>query len=142
MQQRSLGKGTGIRIRRNKRDRALARQCSGKNVGRRMQITLVVSADQLSIFRKGDVTLENAGAHARARFMAFLGVLGKLQGSAPTVANRKVSLFERIVTALLQRILEGAGTQFIDKIERARPELYVLAVFVRAQSSPRSASSP
>ena len=102
-----------------------------KDVGRRMQVALVVTADEFPIAGEGHVAFEDAGAHARARLVAFLGVFGELQRRATAVADREVGLMEgRAGRALLEFFLEAALVHFIDEIERARTKLHVLPLSV------------
>src|SRR2546422_5560854 len=95
-----------------------------------MQIALVVAANQFAVLGKGHITFLDAGAHARARFMAFLGVLRELQSAAAPVTDRKGRLAERALAALLQPALERAGAHLVDQIKGTRPDLDT-AVFVR-----------
>src|SRR5262249_52569154 len=69
---------------------------------------------------------EDAGAHAGARLVTLLRVLGELQGPAAPVADRERRPLERAVAAALQRALEGTGAHLVDEIERARTELDAL----------------
>src|SRR5262249_34033890 len=107
----------GIELRRCERSRALLGEVGEQDVGGRVQVALVVAADELSVARERDVALEDAGTHASARLVALLRVLGKLQRSAATMADRERRPPERSVTALLEGALQPAGTQFADEIE-------------------------
>src|SRR5262245_25611055 len=95
-----------------------------------MQVALVVTADEFPILGEGHVTLEDAGAHARASLVTLFGVLGKLQGPTPAVTDRERSLFEGPVTTLEQSLLEWAGSHFIHQVERARPQLHAMGIAV------------
>ena len=74
--------------------RALAGKVRDEDVGGRVQVALVVAADELSIVGEGHVALQDTGAHTRARLVA-LGVLGELQRPATTVADGEVSSDKR-----------------------------------------------
>src|SRR6267143_1840231 len=95
-----------------------------------MQIALVVAAHQLPVLGESHVAFLDAGAHARARFMAFLGVLRELQSTAAAVADRKIRPAERTLAALLKLALERAGAHLVDLIKMTRPDLDI-AVIVR-----------
>lgn len=55
-----------------------------------MDITLRVSANKLTIFGKGNITLEDTSTHTSASKVGFLGVLGDLEYTTTTIANRPV----------------------------------------------------
>src|SRR5882762_8674014 len=95
-----------------------------------MQIALVVAAHQLPVLGESHIAFLDAGAHARARFMAFLGVLRKLQSAAAAVADRKIRLFERTLAALLQLALQRTRAHLVNQVKGTRPDLDV-AVIVR-----------
>src|SRR5438876_10676195 len=79
-------------------DRALFGKVRDEDVGRRVQVALVVAADERSIAGEGHVALQDTGTHARARLVALLGVLGELQRPATAVADEigRASCRERV----------------------------------------------
>ena len=87
-----------------------------------MEIVLRVPADELEVFREGDVTLEDPGPHPGARFVGLFRVLGKLKGGA-AVAYRKTGLPERPGGAALQLPLQPAVLHVLHEEEGARTEL-------------------
>jgi len=88
-----------------------------------MQVALVVAANQLLVSGESHVAFLDAGAHARAGFMAFPGVLWKLQSAAAAVGDREVGLAERALAATFQLALERPGAHLVDQIIRTRPDL-------------------
>ena len=67
-------------------------QVRDEDVGGRVQVALVVAADELPIAGEGHVALEDTGAHARTRLVALLGVLGELQRPAAAWPIENVGL--------------------------------------------------
>ena len=80
-----------------------------EDVGGRVQVALVVTADELPVLGERHVALQDARAHARARLVALLGVLGELQRAAAAVADRERRLLERAVAARSSGLLSGLG---------------------------------
>ncbi len=113
----------GIELSRGKRLRTLIRQRRYQDIGGGMQIALVVAANQLAVPGESHIAFLDAGAHARARFMAFPGVLRELQRAPAPVTDRKGRLAERTLAAPLQPALERAGAHLVDQIKRTRPDL-------------------
>ena len=94
-----------------------------EDVGRGVQVALVVAADQFPILGEGHVTLEDASAHACACFVAFLGVLGNLQRAATAVADGEVGLVEERAVAHCSSLRLSGWGSFVDQVERPRAEL-------------------
>ena len=95
------------------------------DVGRGVQIALIVAADQLSVAGEGHVAFEDASSHARGGRVRLLRVLGKLQARAP-VADRKIMLLEATFRTPLQSLLEVTRLHFLYEVERAGTELHLI----------------
>ena len=80
-------------------------QVRDEDVGGRVQVALVVAADEFPVAGEGHVALEDASTHARPRLVALLGVLGELQRPATAVADGEGGLVERAVGTLQQPLL-------------------------------------
>ena len=61
---------------------AFMRQRRRQYVGRRVQVALRVTANQLLVFGESHVAFNDARAHARCGFVRFFGVLWELQRRA------------------------------------------------------------
>ena len=108
--------------RRGERLDACRRQRRRQNVRRGVQVVLCVPADELEVFGKGHVALENPRAHAGARLVRFLRVLGKLQRGA-AMADRERARPHRHARTAQQPLLQRAVGHFVDQEERPRAEL-------------------
>jgi len=74
----------GGRVGRLETLRALRREVRpGQDVGRRMQVTLAVPADQLAILREGHVALDDPGAHPISGEQPLPGMLREHQRRPP-----------------------------------------------------------
>ena len=72
------------------RDRALCSERRHReDVGGRVEVTLVVTAHELAVFRDGHITLDNARAHLNGGLVALGRVLWELLART-AVANREV----------------------------------------------------
>ena len=105
------------------------------DVGGGVQVAFVVAAHELAVLRERHVAFDDARAHARAGFVGFLRVFGKLQRRA-AMRNREVGAAERTVLALEQPRLERPCVHALHQVERARAELdgligaFVVAVVI------------
>jgi len=87
-----------------------------------------MAADEFPIAGEGHVALEDAGAHARARFVALLGMFRELQRAATAVADGEGGLGEeRTIRTPLEFVLQPARVHFFDEVERPWAELDVWA---------------
>src|SRR5688572_12994006 len=82
-----------------------------------------MAADELAVLGEGDVALDDAGSHARARLVGFLRVLGELHGRT-AVRNGEVTAMERAVLAAQEPGLERTVIHALHEKEGAWPELH------------------
>ena len=95
-----------------------------QDVGGGVQVALRVAAHQFPVFGEGHVAFDDAGAHAGGRDVGLPRVLGKLQGRT-AVADGKVALFKRALSALLKRCFKMAFLHVLDQVIRSGAELHV-----------------
>ena len=89
----------GIELSGGEGFRALCGERSRENVGRGVEVTLIVTANELAVFGEGNVALLDARAHSGAGFVTFLGVLRELERAAAAVADREFRLVKRTFRA-------------------------------------------
>ena len=86
-----------------------------------------MAANQFRVFGKGHVAFHDASTHACSCFVGLLRVLRKLHGRT-AMTDGEVGFFEVIVSAAQQFSFELAILHIADEKERARSELYILAM--------------
>jgi hypothetical protein len=115
------GSGWGSSIRWSERNGALCSQLgSQENVGRGVEITLGVSADESKILGESDITLEDTGAHSCTSHGALDGLFWELKSSTTSVANREATNLELVILTRLELGLEGTLGHVVDQVEWTR----------------------
>ena len=94
-------------------------QRRGQDVGGGVQVVLRVAADELLVGGEADVAFQHARAHRGGGEVRFDRVFGEHQGRA-AVADRERGDLGGLVLAGHQLVLERAGGQLVDQVERAR----------------------
>jgi hypothetical protein len=124
---RGRGRRAGYRICGHEWFATLGRQRRSQDIRGGVQIALRMPADQLPILRESHVAFEDAGAHARSRFIGFFGVLGELQRCAP-VSDRKIRRLHVLFGARGKLPLERPFVHVVDQVEGPRSQLHLQPV--------------
>ncbi len=115
----AVGLATGVET-----NPAVHRQRGGENVGGFGQIAVRVAADQLPVFGRHRVALDPACPLADRRQVAFAGVFGEEERRAPMAdGQRRARILGGSFGTGGQPLMERAGRQLVEQVERPRPQL-------------------
>ena len=109
--------------------RALLGKRRHQNVGRRVEVILGMAAHELAVLRERDVAFNDPRTLAHCALIRLLGMFGELQRRT-TMPDREVSPAERAVLTLHQPVLERPFIHAVDQVERPRPKLDRIVIFL------------